>query len=229
VDRPQVESILTSIEGSLATGGKVDLAGSRFWKAVTAIKRDPAWVDDFADRIGQIDRAVFERWALIKLPLAIGTTLMLVATALGLLLIGLAYGATSVMQALLLLAGTGVLLVSTHGLAHLVVGSLQGMRFTHWFIGSIGRPQPGVKVDYASYLRVAPDRRAWMHAAGAITTKIIPVVGLGAGWAMGVASWVLVLLALLTIGQVLTDLIWSTKKSDWMKFRREMAFVPSSE
>jgi hypothetical protein len=105
------------------------------------------------------------------------------------------------------------------------VGTLQGMRFSHWFIGTSNRPQPGVKVDYATYLRVPASRRAWMHASGAITTKLIPLVGLGAGWAMDAELWALVLLAVLGIGQVITDLVWSTKKSDWKKFRREMAYA----
>lgn len=229
MDRPQVESILTSIENSLGAGDKINLARTGFWKAVAAVKRNPDWVDALADRIGRIDRTVFERWALIKLPVAVGTIIALLATGVGFLLIGLAYGASSLTQALLLLVGTGILMVSTHGLAHLVVGRWQGMRFSYWFVGTISRPQPGVKVDYASYLRVQPAIRAWMHAAGAITTKFIPLVGLGAGWAMGAASWAMVLLAAVTVGQILTDVIWSTKKSDWMKFRREMEFVPAAE
>lgn len=229
MDKPQVESILTAIENSLAAGDDTDLASSGFWKAVTAVKRNPDWIDGIADRIGQIDRTLFERWALIRLPVAVGTGLALVATALGLWLIGLAYGASGLTQAFLLLVGTGILMVSTHGLAHLAVGRSQGMRFSHWFVGTIGRPQPGVKVDYASYLRVPPARRAWMHAAGAMTTKFIPLIGLGAGWAMGAAAWVLGSLAVVTVGGFLTDVIWSTKKSDWKKFRREMEFVPSAE
>jgi hypothetical protein len=226
MDRPQVEGILNSIEGSLSASGDLDLTGSGFWRAVAAVKRNPSWVDDLADRIGRIDRIAFERWALIKMPLTVGTILALLATAGGLWLIGLAYGASTLTQAVLLLIGTGILMTSTHSLAHLVVGSMQGMRFSHWFVGTIRRPQPGVKLDYGSYLRVPPRGRAWMHAAGAITTKFAPLVGLGAGWAMGAAWWVMALLGVVTVGQILIDAIWSTKKSDWKKFRREMEFVP---
>lgn len=213
----------------MGAGDEIDLARSGFWKAVAAVKRNPDWVDGMADRIGLIDRTVFERWAWIKMPVAVGTTLALLATAAGLWLIGLSYGGSPLTQAILLLVGTGIMMVSTHGLAHLAVGRWQGMRFSHWFVGTIGRPQPGVKVDYASYLRVPPARRAWMHASGAMTTKFIPLIGLGAGWAMGAAAWVMVLLAVVTVGQIFFDIIWSTKKSDWKKFHREMEFVPSAE
>ena len=69
---------------------------------------------------------------------------------------------------------SGVLLVTTHGLGHLAVGKARGMKFTHWFVGTMQRPQPGVKLDYATYLRVDAVGRAWMHASGAIVTKIVP-------------------------------------------------------
>ena len=55
-----------------------------------------------------------------------GTIAAVVGTVVGLVLIGLAYSTPEPMNGLLLLAGTGVLLVTTHGLAHLVVGRMAG-------------------------------------------------------------------------------------------------------
>lgn len=221
VDRSEVEETLARCEDP-SSGGP---PGQGFWKAVAAVKRHPEWVGEYAERIGRIERESFLRWALVKVPVAVGTTVMLLATALGLFSIGVAYTASGFGQVFLLGAGTVILLVSTHGLAHLLVGRLQGMRFTHWFVGTISRPQPGVKVDYATYLQVPASRRAWMHASGAITTKLVPLVALGAGWAMGAETWVLGLLGALTLGQIITDVVWSTKKSDWRKFRREMGYA----
>jgi hypothetical protein len=100
-----------------------------------------------------------------------------------------------------------------------------GMRFTHWFIGKLTQPQPGVKLDYATYLRAPATSRAWMHASGAIVTKLMPFVFLGAAIAAGVPTWVvwsLVVIGLVVIG---IDIVWSTKKSDWKKFKREMEYV----
>ncbi len=226
VDRPAIEAILTRAEEALAGSGPVDLSAVGFWRAVGQVKRQPAEVGEYASRVAAIDRRAFERRALVRVPIGLGTLLMSVATAAGLALIGLGYGYRGLTQAALLLIGTGIILVTTHGLTHLVVGRLQGMRFTHWFIASPRRPQPGVKVDYATYLRVPPQRRAWMHASGAITTKVIPLVGLGAGVAMEADGWVLWLLGVVTLGQLLTDLIWSTKASDWKKYLRERAISP---
>lgn len=225
MDRSGVEAAFDLVEQRLTGSGKVDLSGTGFWKAVAAVKGRPEWIDEYAERIGRIEREVFQRWALVKVPVAVGTTVMVLATALGFFLIGRAYSETGLAQAFLLGAGTGTLMVSTHGLTHLVVGTLQGMRFTHWFVGTASRPQPGVKLDYASYIRIPASKRAWMHASGAITTKLIPLVGLGAGWAMDAESWALALLALVAVGQVVIDVVWSTKKSDWKKFRREMAYA----
>jgi hypothetical protein len=66
-----------------------------------------------------------------------------------------------------------------------------------------------------------------MHASGALVTKIVPFALLGAAFAADVPIWTVVVLIVVGIGQVLTDVIWSTKASDWKKFRREMGFAQS--
>src|SRR5690606_13724732 len=108
---------------------------------------------------------------------------------------------------------------------HVVVGRLAGMRFTHWFVASAGRPQPGVKVAYASYLRSSPKKRAFMHAAGAIATKLLPIALIPAAVANDLPNWVTWVLVGVAVIQVVTDVAWSTKASDWKKFRREMSYL----
>jgi hypothetical protein len=227
MDRALVEQALSEAEKSVARGDEVDLGKLGFWKAVNAVKQQPGLVAEFGDRIGRTDREVFERRALLSIPVGVGTALMIIGTLAGLFLIGWAYQLASFGQALTLLVGTAILLVTTHGLTHLAVGTAQGMRFTHWFIASFQRPQPGVKVDYATYLRVAAEKRAWMHGSAAIVTKLIPFLSLGAGWAMGAPGWTMAILGVIAVGQIITDILWSTKASDWKKFRREMAIADS--
>lgn len=225
MDREQIDGILITAEAALASGGKVDLGPLGFWRAVNAVKKQPEMVEIFADRIGRVDREAFERWALLKLPSGLGTTLSIVATAGGLTLIGWAYGADGTAQGVALLAGMGVVLTATHGLAHWVVARTQGMRVMYWFVGTIQRPTPGIKIDYATYLRTPARKRAWMHASGAIVSKLIPFISLGAGWAMGAPAWTLVALGALGVVQIITDILWSTKGSDWKKVKREMALA----
>jgi hypothetical protein len=227
MDKAQIEAILTMSEAALASGQKVDLVPIGFWKAVTSVKKQPDLVEVFGDRIGRIDREAFERWALLRLPAATGTSISIVATAGGLALIGWAYGLGGAAQGIALLVGTGMVLVATHGLAHWAVAEGMGMKVIYWFVGAIQRPQPGVKIDYATYLRTPPRRRAWMHASGAIVSKAVPLISLGAGWAMGAPGWAMGLLAVLAVGQVIADVLWSTRSSDWKRFKREMAFAKS--
>jgi len=221
-----IEATLEAAEGAVASRSPVGPTG--FWKAVGAVKRDPELVDRYADRIARIDRAALKDWALVTVPLWLGNVLVIGACLLGLVLVAWAYSLSDVSAALVFLFGFGVLLVTTHGLAHLVVGGLLGMRFTHWFIGTISRPQPGVKVDYATYLRAPPASRAWMHASGAIFTKIVPFAMLGAAFAADLPVWAIVLLVVVGVAQIVIDIRWSTRASDWKKFRREMAFDQSA-
>ena len=223
MERSEVERVLSAVEAKLAADSGAGLEGSGFWKAVAAVKRDSGLVGEFAGRIAAIDRVAFERWALLTVPLGVGTAVAVVGTALGLLLVGLAYSTTEPWNGLLLLAGSGALLVATHGLAHLVVGRLVGIRFTHWFVGAVARPQPGVKTDYATYLATTAGRRAWMHASGALMSKIVPFALIPASLIAAVPGWATILLTAVGVVSVVTDILWSTHFSDWKKFRREMA------
>ena len=224
MDVAAADEILTRCERALDADGTVDLAAVGFWKVVSAAKRDPELRDRLAERIASIDRQAFERWALFSVPVEVGTVVMVAGTAVGLAVVAAAYATSAPWNGVLILAGTGILEATTHGLAHLVTGRVFGIRFTHWFVGSLARPQPGVKVDYASYLDVPAGRRAWMHAAGALTTKVIPFLMVGAGWAAGAPGWSLAALVGLGIVQVVTDAVWSVKVSDWKKFRRERRY-----
>lgn len=225
MERSEAERVLSAVEERSATDPAAGLAGSGFWKVVSAAKETRELAAEFAERIAAIDRAAFERWALLTVPLGVGTAAASVGTVVGLVLVGLAYSTPDPWNGLLLLAGTGVLLVTTHGLAHLVVGRMAGIRFTHWFIGTVTRPQPGVKTDYATYLSTTAERRAWMHASGALMSKILPFALIPAGLIAGVSGWATTLLAVVGVVSIITDILWSTRVSDWKKFRREMAFA----
>ncbi|MDK1018508.1 MAG: hypothetical protein QGD89_03790 [Actinomycetota bacterium] len=219
----EIDAVLTAAEHQIGESSVADLRAVGFWRAVHAVKGDPALINRFADRIGAIDGAAFTAWARLLIPISIGTALALIAAALGVALIALSPSAAP-WSGLVFLAGTGTLIGATHGLGHLVVGRVAGIRFTAWFVGR-GRPQPGVKTDYATYLRTSPRSRAWMHASGAIVTKTIPFLVLPAALAMAsIPGWVPVVLILLGIVQIITDIAWSTKSSDWAKYRREMRY-----
>jgi hypothetical protein len=227
VEPSSIEARLGAADAAVEAGRS--LAGTGFWAAVEEVKREPALASQYADRIAGIDQRAFADWPLVVIPIGLGTVLALIATGVGLALVGLSYLAdSSPTDIVLFYLGLVVLLGSTHGLGHLLVGRIVGIRFTHWFVAQVSRPQPGVKVDYATYLRTPARSRAWMHASGAITTKLIPFLLIGAAVAAGLPAWAVWALPVLGVAMIITDIAWSTKASDWRKFRREMGLAQDS-
>ena len=223
---PTIEESLTNAQRAVDAGES--LSGTGFWQTVTLVKGQPELVDRYADRIAAIDERAHREWALLVIPLGVGTTLAVAVTLVGLALIWWAYALDGGPAIAVFLIGFGVLVASTHSLAHFVVGSILGIRFRYWFVGEIRRPQPGVKVDYAAYLRTGASKRAWMHASGAITTKGLPFLLIGAAIAADLPVWVAWALAAFGVASIATDVLWSTKASDWKRFRREMGFAQDS-
>ena len=68
-----------------------------------------------------------------------------------------------------------------------------------------------------------PDSRAWMHASGAIITKVAPFLALAFWPASGAPWWSAAGLMAIGVASDRTDVAFSVKVSDWKKFRRERA------
>jgi hypothetical protein len=226
VEPSGIEQVLASAEHGVETGRGV--RGTGFRAAVDTVKGNPELAERYGERIAAVDEAAFRAWALLVVPITIGTVLAVAATVGGVLAVGWAYGLEGLAAVVVFYVGVAVLLVTTHGLAHLVVGRILGIRFSAWFIGTVRRPQPGVKVDYRTYLRAPATSRAWMHASGAIVTKLVPLALVGAAVAAGLPAWAMWGLVAISVASIVTDVIWSTKSSDWARFRREMALAQIS-
>jgi hypothetical protein len=216
-----MRSVLDRAEAALGEGRT--LAGTGFWNAVGAARRDAGLAFEFADRIAAIDRKAFEDGVKLKVGAGLGTVLLAGATGAGIAALVLAGGVDSrLVRSAIFLGGLGALEVGTHSLAHWAVGRAMGMRFTHYFLGGPPPPRPGAKLDYGSYLRVPPARRAVMHASGAVVTKIVPFALIPVARSLDLPAAVLYLLLLIGAGQLVTDALLSTKSSDWKKVKREL-------
>lgn len=222
MDREAVRRILGACEAALEAEGPVDLHRLGFWRAVEAVKRHPDWLDEFARRIASIDRRAFQRQVWIRLPLTPGLSLLAAGAGVGAGLVVGAFGVPAPARGVLLLAGAGALLATTHDLAHYLVGRAVGIGFTDLYVLKPLRPQPGIKVDYESYLRAPPMARAWMHASGALVTKLIPFLVIPVALAARAPRWTIAVLLALGVVQILTDLLLSTRSSDWKRVRREL-------
>lgn len=212
--------------------GDTDLGRLGFWRIVGLIKRDDDLVERYADQAGRIDTKAFRAWAPVRLPVWLGNVILGGGFAIGAaaFVAAAAHGTRGTVGYDPATAGIGLLVaagawdVAVHSPTHLLVGRAFGIRSTGYFLKTAASP-PGLKVEYASYLRTAPDRRAWMHASGAIASKLMPflVLALAAITGIDAPGWAIVVLWVLGIGQLLTDLLFSTTKSDWKKVRRELA------
>jgi hypothetical protein len=214
---------LDSVEAAVQAGD-TDLRTLGFWRIVAKVKPDRILVYRYADQIGRIDTAAFRLGVKRRVPVWVGNALLLVATLAGLAAAIAAKDVSSTTLAGLLLLGAGaVWTVSLHSPTHWAVGRAIGVDFTDYFIGGPPPPRPGLKSDYATYLRADPDSRAWMHASGAIMTKVAPLFALAFWPASDAPWWSAAGLVAICVASIATDVAFSVKVSDWKKFRRERA------
>jgi hypothetical protein len=219
---------LDRIEGAV-DAGETDLSLLGFWRLVGLIKRDDEAIDRHAAQVGRIDAKAFRVSRLVRLPVWLGIILMVAAVAVGVgaILLAIRTGTRSepgdVTAGIALVVAGGAWAAGLHSLTHFLVGRAVGIRFTHLFLAIPPPPLPGLKTDYRSYLLASPIQRAWMHASGAIATKLAPFVPLLFAPAVEAPWWAVAILVGLGFLQLVTDVLFSTKASDWKKVRRELA------
>jgi hypothetical protein len=221
---------------SAVDAGDTDLRRLGFWRVVRLIKRDDELIDRYADQVGRIDGKAFRARVRFRMPVWVGNTVLLTIVAIGvggLMLAGtrgthnFSFTYDPFLAGIGLLVAAGAWAVGLHSPTHWLVGRLLGIRFTDYFLGGPPPPRPGLKTDYATYLRADPVRRAWMHASGAIATKLSPFVVLALATRVDAPGWSIVALWVVGIGQIVTDILFSTKTSDWKKWKRELAVARS--
>ena len=213
---------LDRVEGAVRAGS-TDLRALGFWRLVAGIKRDPVLVLDHADQVGRIDGAAFRVRVRARVPVEIGTLVLAAVIAAGVVALLLAARWTGTAAGLALLVAAVAWSIGVHSPTHMAFGWFAGIRFTDFFLGGPPPPRPGLKTDYATYLRAEPSMRAWFHASGAIATKIAPFVAVALAPVTNAPVWAVLAAAAIGMLQIVTDVLFSTKTSDWKKFRRERA------
>ena len=216
------EDAFRRIEAAVESGN-TDLRALGFWRLLKRVKTEPVLARHWAETAGRIDRRAFESRVRLRVPVWVGNLLLLLGTIAGAVAVWLATRTTSELLAgLALVFAGGAWSVSVHDLAHWLAGRTVGIRFTSSYLSRLFPPWPGLKTDYETYLRADPAARVWMHASGAIATKLAPFAAL-AFWPSTVApawaAWALIALGILEIA---TDIVFSVRSSDWKRVRREL-------
>lgn len=217
----ELEEAFARIRASIETGD-TDLSSLGFWRLLKQVKADPRLSERWADAAGAIDRAAFEARVKLRFPVWFGNLVLVAGTAFGVAAAVVAlYASSRTVAGVALVVAGGTWVASLHCLAHWVVGRAVGIGFTSYFFGGPPPPRPGLKTDYATYLRAEPGARAWMHASGALASKAAPFIALGffpGSNAPAWAAWVLLGIGVFTIA---TDIVFSRTSSDWKKVIRE--------
>jgi hypothetical protein len=221
---------LARIEAAV-DAGDMDLGRLGFWRIVRLLKLDDDLIERHAEQAGRIDAKAFLPRFPILVPVWLGNAILGLLIVVGIVAVTFALGAGpfddpgSTAAGWCLLVAAWAWMVGVHSSAHWLVGRAVGIRFRTYFAAFPPPPLPGLKSDYATYLRVSPVARAWMHASGAIATKLAPFAALAFAPAAGAPGWAVVALLVIAVGQILTDVFLSTKASDWKKVRRELAIA----
>jgi hypothetical protein len=203
--------------------GETDLRALGFWRLLTKVKAERALSIHWAEQAGRIDRRAFEARVRPRFPVWFGNLVLLLGALAGAAAVGTALRAHEAIVAGLALVFAGLAwAIAFHSPTHWLVGRLVGIRFTAYFFGGPFPPRPSLKIDYASYLRTSPTSRAWMHASGAIATKVAPFLALAFWPDTEAPAWAAIALIAVGVVQIATDVVLSTKSSDWKKVRREL-------
>ena len=225
---------LDRVEEAVAAGD-TDLKDLGFWRLVAEIKRDDALIDRHAEQVGRIDMRAFLARIRFHVPVWLGNAILVVVVAIGGIAVWVAVetgsrpspDADPTVAGLALLVAAGAWAIGFHSPTHWLVGRLVGIRFTDYFLSGKPIPYPGLKTDYRTYLHADPVQRAWMHASGAVATKLAPFLALAFAPAAGAPRWAVAALLALGAFQIVTDVVISTKRSDWKKVKRELAVARS--
>ena len=70
-----------------------------------------------------------------------------------------------------------------------------------------------------------PRPRSSAGSSGAIVTKLVPFAAYPFALQAGLEPWAIWLILAIGVIQIVTDVVWSVRASDWKKFRREMRFT----
>lgn len=176
MEEGKVEEILAKIESEFDSGNFGAARELGFWKVVGAAKKDPALAEGFAERIGRIDRLLFESKVWRKLGYGTGTIVELMAAVVGVIFLYLAALSTGIEGTVFYVASALTLMTALHPISHSIAARLTGIEFHFYFLNGPLLIEPTLKVDYSTYIRTSAGKRSFFHLAGALNSVIVTLL-----------------------------------------------------
>lgn len=200
------QEALKEIEEEIREKG-YSAVGPKFWRLVKQVKEDPALVEKYADRIGEIDQKFFMEKVAITIPTSLGSMLALLGIVVSIILLLLGKDVLGPYQLIIPFISALILSTVVHPLAHILAGRAGGIRFTFYFLDGPLKIEPSVKTDYSTYLRATPGQRITMHLAGPVATILSPLVVMIAAFLIGYPPNSLYVLVVFSLFFLITEFI----------------------
>ncbi len=188
-----------------------------FWNIINQVKKDKINDDELLKLITNINQKRFRETISFSLSVPAGNLFELIITIAAMVL------PFQIESSLMFYISAFVLMATLHPLFHYITGTLSGIRFTHYYLDGPAMIEPTLKIDYFSYLKASPGRRALMHASGVVGTVIAPLVAALIALSKGTSAaafYLFIMFLMLIIFELLT----STKVGDLMRAGRECRY-----
>ena len=213
MEEGEIEEVLGKLESEFSRGNYEAAKILGFWKTVNAAKKNPKLAAAFGERIGRIDKLLFESKAWVKLGYRTGTVIELTGAVLGFIFLYLGTRSTGTESTLFYTASSLILTTALHPISHVVAAWLTGIKFHFYFLNGPLLFEPTLKVDYATYVKTPARMRVLFHLAGAINsvlmTFFVLIVALLDSNASGTTKTVLAIIWLFTTASEAFPLIFT--------------------
>jgi len=224
-----IEERLTQIFNEVKKGNFA-LRKLGFWDIVREAKRNKEIAIKYGDKISEINKYVFEKKWKWKFAPIYGISAMLVISVITILAFPYALNDRFYLSVYLPVASF-ILSASLHPITQYIVGRVFGIKFLYFYLRGIyifsrtskGKfhIEPALKLEYASYLRTNPLKRAIMHISGSIITILIVFLFFWLSLVFNVYLWSQVICGGIAISYLLTEIIYSPKYAAWKHFLEE--------
>lgn len=210
--------------------GNLKLKKLGFWEIVNEAKINQEIAEKTAKKIAKINRKVFEkRWKWKFNPL-LGIFVLLLISAITIYFYFVVVNDKFLLSLYLPIASF-ILSASFHTPLQYIVGRILGIKFIYIYPRGIYmferhskgkiKIEPALKLDYESYLKASPIKRAIMHASGATLTIVAVIYFFILSIILKAEIWSIFICGFITFAYILTDLTYSKNQAAWKRFLEE--------